>query len=72
MFTKEWSTLMAKWVVLPFTMAYYSYQCFVSTTWLGPVIIYVYFIVGTIVNRTIMAPIIRLNVEQEIWEGNFR
>ena len=72
MFTKEWSILMSRLVVLPFTLVYYSYQCFVSTTWLGPVIIYIYFIVGTIINRLIMAPIVRLNVDQEVWEGNYR
>ncbi|CAK8694193.1 unnamed protein product [Clavelina lepadiformis] len=71
-FTKEWSLLMSRLVVIPFTIGYYSYQCFASTTWLGPVTIYVYFVVGTIINRLIMAPIVRLNVEQEVCEGDFR
>nr|CAB3219638.1 ATP-binding cassette sub-family D member 4 [Phallusia mammillata] len=71
-FTREWSLLISKLVVTPFTIVYYSYQCFASTSWIGPVSIYIYFIVGTIINRLIMAPIVKLHVEQEVLEGNFR
>uniref|UniRef100_H2ZCN2 ABC transmembrane type-1 domain-containing protein n=1 Tax=Ciona savignyi TaxID=51511 RepID=H2ZCN2_CIOSA len=71
-FSREWSLMCSRLVVVPFTLIYYSYQCFISTSWIGPVSIYIYFIVGTIVNRIIMAPIVRLQVEQEVKEGNFR
>ncbi|XP_078490249.1 lysosomal cobalamin transporter ABCD4 [Ciona intestinalis] len=71
-FSREWSLMCGKLVVVPFTLVYYSYQCFVSTTWIGPVTIYIYFLVGTFINRIIMAPIVRLQVEQEVKEGDFR
>lgn len=69
---QEWSTLMSKLIVTPFTIVYYSYQCFVSTTPLGPAIIYVYFIGGTIINRFLMSPVIRTTITREKREGNFR
>ena len=63
---------MSKLVVLPFTIVYYSYKCFVDTTWIGPVSIYIFFVCGTVVNKFIMTPIVGLNVKQEIREGDFR
>lgn len=69
---QEWSTLMSRLVVIPFTIAYYSYQCFISTTYLGPIIIYVYFICGTIINRFLMSPVVRTTITREKHEGDFR
>uniref|UniRef100_A0A2K5S1Q4 ABC transporter domain-containing protein n=1 Tax=Cebus imitator TaxID=2715852 RepID=A0A2K5S1Q4_CEBIM len=57
----------SKLIVSPFTLVYYTYQCFQSTGWLGPVSIFGYFILGTLVNKTLMGPIvtklIRVNAE---------
>jgi len=72
LFTREWSVLISRLFVCPFRIGYYSYQCFVSTSWVGPVAIYIYFVVSTVINQLIMAPIVRLHVEREVREGNFR
>ncbi|XP_039248076.2 lysosomal cobalamin transporter ABCD4-like [Styela clava] len=69
---QEWSTLMSRLLVIPFTIAYYSYQCFISTTYLGPIFIYVYFICGTIINRFLMSPVVRTTITREKHEGDFR
>ncbi|EOA99954.1 ATP-binding cassette sub-family D member 4, partial [Anas platyrhynchos] len=71
-FCKQLSSMASKLVISPFTLAYYTYQCFHSTGWLGPVSIFGYFVIGTIVNKVLMSPIVSKLVEQEKLEGDFR
>ncbi|OXB73012.1 UNVERIFIED_CONTAM: hypothetical protein H355_016441 [Colinus virginianus] len=42
------------------------------TGWLGPVSIFGYFIIGTIINKVLMSPIVSKLVQQEKLEGDFR
>ncbi|XP_026567458.1 ATP-binding cassette sub-family D member 4 isoform X1 [Pseudonaja textilis] len=71
-FCKQLSSMASKLIISPFTLAYYTYQCFYSTGWLGPLSIFGYFIIGTIVNKFLMSPIISKLVQQEKLEGDFR
>ncbi|EDO39538.1 predicted protein [Nematostella vectensis] len=71
-FCKQFSQIISSLLISPFTIAYYTYQCYSSTGYLGPVSIFGYFLLGTIINRLIMSPIINLVVRQEKLEGDFR
>ena len=66
------SDMIAKLIISPLTIVYYSYQCFINAGYIGPVSIYVYFIIGTVINKLVMSPIVSLIVNQERCEGNFR
>ncbi|GAB1297630.1 Lysosomal cobalamin transporter ABCD4 [Apodemus speciosus] len=69
---RQLSSMTSKLIISPFTLAYYTYQCFQSTGWLGPASIFGYFILGTMVNKTLMGPIVAKLVQQEKLEGDFR
>ncbi|XP_051476473.1 lysosomal cobalamin transporter ABCD4 isoform X9 [Apus apus] len=71
-FCRQLSSMASKLIISPFTLAYYTYQCFHSTGWLGPVSIFGYFVIGTIVNKVLMNPIVSKLVQQEKLEGDFR
>uniref|UniRef100_A0A8C7JBI7 ATP-binding cassette, sub-family D (ALD), member 4 n=1 Tax=Oncorhynchus kisutch TaxID=8019 RepID=A0A8C7JBI7_ONCKI len=64
--------MVSRLIISPFTLVYYTYQCFYSTGWIGPVSIFGYFIVGTITNKILMGPIVSTLFEQEKLEGDFR
>ncbi|KAJ8269905.1 hypothetical protein GJAV_G00108090 [Gymnothorax javanicus] len=69
---KQLSTMASRLIVSPFTLAYYTYQCFYSTGWMGPVSIFGYFVLGTIANKSLMGPIVSTLFLQEKLEGDFR
>ncbi|KAF4087493.1 hypothetical protein AMELA_G00071330 [Ameiurus melas] len=66
------SSMASRLVISPFTIFYYSYQCFNMTGWIGFVSILGYFLVGTIANKFLIGPVVSTLVEQEKLEGNFR
>uniref|UniRef100_A0A8C1D697 ATP-binding cassette, sub-family D (ALD), member 4 n=1 Tax=Cyprinus carpio carpio TaxID=630221 RepID=A0A8C1D697_CYPCA len=59
-------------LISPFTVTYYTYQCFNSAGWIGFVSIFGYFVVGSILNKILIGPIVSMLVEQEKLEGDFR
>ncbi|XP_028351978.1 lysosomal cobalamin transporter ABCD4 isoform X2 [Physeter macrocephalus] len=71
-FCRQLSSMASKLIISPFTLVYYTYQCFQSTGWLGPVSIFGYFLLGTVVNKMLMGPIVAKLVQQEKLEGDFR
>ncbi|XP_067291361.1 ATP-binding cassette sub-family D member 4 isoform X2 [Pseudorasbora parva] len=66
------STMASRLLISPFTLTYYTYQCFNSAGWIGFVSIFGYFVAGTIINKLLIGPIVSLLVEQEKLEGDFR
>ncbi|XP_051867136.1 ATP-binding cassette sub-family D member 4 isoform X2 [Pristis pectinata] len=71
-FCRGMSTMATNLIISPFTLSYYTYQCFYSTGWLGPVTIFIYFLIGSMVNKVLMGPIVPTLVQQEKLEGDFR
>ncbi|XP_056150311.1 ATP-binding cassette sub-family D member 4 [Lampris incognitus] len=69
---KQMSTMASRLIISPFTLAYYTYHCFYSTGWIGPVSIFCYFVIGTITNKILMGPIVTTLFKQEKLEGDFR
>ncbi|KAK2870346.1 hypothetical protein QQF64_021687 [Cirrhinus molitorella] len=69
---KQMSTMASRLLISPFTVTYYTYQCFNSAGWIGFVSIFGYFVVGTIINKILIGPIVSMLVEQEKLEGDFR
>ncbi|XP_064485308.1 lysosomal cobalamin transporter ABCD4-like [Ornithodoros turicata] len=59
-------------IVSPFTIAYYSYQSFLVTGPAGPLSVVCYFIVSTVINKVLIAPVVPRVYEQEKQEGRFR
>ncbi|KAE8585966.1 hypothetical protein XENTR_v10021513 [Xenopus tropicalis] len=69
---RELSSCASQVLTTPFTLVYYSYQCAVNTGWMGPVSIFGYFVVGSLLNKILMGPVIPKLVQQEKLEGDFR
>nr|XP_054756911.1 lysosomal cobalamin transporter ABCD4-like [Lytechinus pictus] len=59
-------------IVSPFTIATYTYLTYEITGYLGPLVIYCYFIIGSVINKFIMSPVVNLTYQQEKQEGIFR
>ncbi|CAN9507370.1 unnamed protein product [Ophioblennius macclurei] len=69
---KQMSSMASRLIVSPFSLTYYTFHCFQSTGWIGPVSIFAYFVVGTVANKILMGPIVSTLFEQEKLEGDFR
>uniref|UniRef100_A0A8C1AJA8 ATP-binding cassette, sub-family D (ALD), member 4 n=2 Tax=Cyprinus carpio TaxID=7962 RepID=A0A8C1AJA8_CYPCA len=72
---KQISTMASRLLISPFTVTYYTYQCFNrSERCLKSfcVFIFGYFVAGTIINKILIGPIVSMLVEQEKLEGDFR
>uniref|UniRef100_A0AAR2IH67 ABC transporter domain-containing protein n=1 Tax=Pygocentrus nattereri TaxID=42514 RepID=A0AAR2IH67_PYGNA len=69
---KQLSSMASRLVISPFTISYYTLQCFNNTGWIGLLSIFGYFVIGTVVNKILMGPIVLTLIEQEKLEGDFR
>ena len=66
------SEIIAKLLISPLVIIYYSIKCFKVTGVTGPFIIYGYFLIGAFVNKILMSFIVNLIYKKEMKEGDFR
>ena len=71
-FCLQLSSIAAKIIISPFTIIYYSVQCYAVTGYIGLLSIYGYFFAGSLLNKLIMSSIVNLIFQQEKLEGDFR
>ncbi|XP_055957277.1 lysosomal cobalamin transporter ABCD4-like [Patella vulgata] len=68
----QFSLVLIRLIISPFLIGYYIYQAAKSTGYLGPVSVFVFFIVATVINKFLMSPVVRYFYYQEQKEGDFR
>ncbi|KAI8646414.1 ATP-binding cassette sub-family D member 4-like protein [Parasitella parasitica] len=59
-------------IIAPIMVVYYTYKCWIVTGFGGPLLIYVYFLFGSLVSRKFIQPIVNAVFFKELQEGNFR
>lgn len=59
-------------IIAPVMVVYYTYKCWVVTGFAGPILIYVYFLLGSFISRKFIQPIVNAVFFKELQEGNFR
>ncbi|KAL1921730.1 uncharacterized protein VTP21DRAFT_10372 [Calcarisporiella thermophila] len=58
--------------VTPLLIIYYTYKCWAVGGIFGPLFIYLYFIIGSIVSKLLIAPVVPCVFAKELQEGGFR
>lgn len=71
-FTSTYCDILPKFILAPFLIGYYSYEAFTKAGWQGPAACFGFFVVGAVMNRLLMGPVIKYVIKQEKFEGNFR
>ncbi|CAG8565186.1 12629_t:CDS:10 [Acaulospora morrowiae] len=59
-------------MVAPVLIAYYTYQTWNLGGFLGPAMIYLYFLIGLVASKFMITPLVNLVFMKEFYEGNFR
>ncbi|OAD03035.1 hypothetical protein MUCCIDRAFT_178464 [Mucor lusitanicus CBS 277.49] len=59
-------------IIAPVMVVYYTYKCWIVTGFAGPLLIYVYFLLGSFISRKFIQPIVNAVFFKELQEGNFR
>ena len=59
-------------IIAPILVIYYTWKCWTISGAMGPMMIYGYFIVGSILSRVLIKPIVNTVFYKELAEGNFR
>lgn len=70
--SEQLSEILPDLIMAPFVILFYSYQSFMNAGLYGPLGCFLFFLVGTIINKILMSPIVNLVYLQEKFEGIFR
>lgn len=68
----KYGSIITDLILAPLLVSYYSYSAFTRSGWVGPVGMFVLFLVSTVINKLLMSPIVNLTVKKEQREGDFR
>ncbi|KAI9310082.1 ATP-binding cassette sub-family D member 4 [Dichotomocladium elegans] len=59
-------------IIAPILVIYYTWQCWAVSGALGPIMIYLYFVIGSVISRLLIRRIVNTVFYKEHAEGNFR
>ncbi|KAG0174825.1 ATP-binding cassette sub- D member 4 [Apophysomyces sp. BC1015] len=64
--------IVEKLIIAPILIGYYTWQCWTVGGFVGPLMIYGYFVLGSWISRRFIQPIVSAVFYKELQEGNFR
>ncbi|CEP12827.1 hypothetical protein [Parasitella parasitica] len=71
-FSETLRQIVTNLIIAPVMVVYYTYKCWIVTGFAGPLLIYAYFMLGSLVSRKFIQPIVNAVFFKELQEGNFR
>ncbi|KAJ1972531.1 hypothetical protein H4R35_004623 [Dimargaris xerosporica] len=71
-FARASADLLRALIISPALIVYYSWQCWEVSGAIGPLLVYLVFLVGVVITRFLMTPVISLVYAQEQQEGVYR
>jgi ABC-type uncharacterized transport system fused permease/ATPase subunit len=71
-FTYQMIELLNVITILPFTIVFYMYKCFVVTSWVGPIASVLTFTLGAICHSLILPKVVAWAKQIEKHEGDYR
>ncbi|KAI9305110.1 ATP-binding cassette sub-family D member 4-like protein [Cunninghamella echinulata] len=71
-FAETMNLILENLIICPLLVILYTWQCWAVAGFLGPLLIYLYFILGSILSRRFIQPIVTAVFYKELQEGNFR
>ncbi|KAJ1666925.1 hypothetical protein EV178_001839 [Coemansia sp. RSA 1646] len=71
-FSATAADVLSELLIAPFLVAYYTVKCWSISGFFGPLSVYIYFVLGALVTRLAMPPVVRAVYRQEREEGNLR
>lgn len=71
-FSETLREILEKLIIAPVLVIYYTWKCWSVSGALGPLLIYGYFVLGSLLSRALMKPVINAVFFKESEEGNFR
>lgn len=71
-FSETLRQIVSNLIIAPLMVIYYTWQCWAVSGFIGPFLIYVYFILGSFISRRLIQPIVNAVFYKELQEGNFR
>ncbi|GAB1609739.1 ATP-binding cassette sub-family D member 4-like isoform X2 [Argonauta hians] len=69
---ETFSQIFAPIILAPFIIGYYVYQTLVISGYIGPLVVLVFFVVATFINRILMSTVVYYVYKKEKLEGDFR